>query len=68
MVLETLSDSFKQFKLNYNINNMVMSLLELIRELQIVKRILKDQNGIYMAVKSSSSSSSQRRTLGSPSR
>ena len=32
MVLETLLDSFKQFKLNYNMNKMVMSLPELIRD------------------------------------
>ena len=58
--LETLSDSFKQFKLNYNMNKMVMSLIELMRELQMVEGILKDQKGIHMVVKGSSSSSSQK--------
>ena len=42
MVLETLLHSFKQFKFNYNMNKMVMSLLELMRELQTTKGIFKD--------------------------
>ena len=33
MVLETLLDSFKQFKLNYSINKMVVTLTKLMREL-----------------------------------
>ena len=33
MVLETLPDSFNQFKLDYNMNKMVMSLPKLMREL-----------------------------------
>ena len=60
MFLETLSDSFKQFKLNYNMNKMVMRLTELMRELQMVEGILKDQKGIHMVVKGFSSSSSQK--------
>ena len=51
----------KQFKLNYNMNKMVMNLLELMRELQMVEGILKDQKGIHMAMKCSSSSSSQKK-------
>ena len=39
-------------------NKMVMSLIELMRELQMVEGILKDQKGIHMVVKGSSSSSS----------
>ena len=51
----------KQFKLNYNMNKMVMSLLELMRELQMVEGILKDQKGIHMGVKHSSGSSNQKK-------
>lgn len=42
MVLETWPNSFKQFKLNYFINNMITSLNKLMRELHMVKEILKD--------------------------
>ena len=60
MVLETLSDSFKQFKLNYSMSKMVMSkkvmsLIEVIREVQIAERILKDQRNIHMITHGSSS-------------
>ena len=41
MVSRILLDSFKQFKLNYSMNKSVTSLIELMRELQIVKGILK---------------------------
>lgn len=55
MTLETLSDSFKPLKLNYSMNKTLMNLPKLIRELQIIKRILKDQRGAHMIVKDSSS-------------
>ena len=42
MVLKTLSDSFNQFKFNYSMNKMVMSLTESMRELRMTKGILKD--------------------------
>ena len=63
MVLETLSDSFKQFKLNYSMSKMVMSkkvmsLIEVIREVQIVERILKHQRNIHTITHDSSGSSS----------
>ena len=61
MVLGTLPNSFKQFKINYNMNKMVMSLHELIRGLQAVEGILKDQKDIHMSVKHSSRSSSQKK-------
>ena len=35
MVLETLPTFFRQFELNYTINKLVISLLELMRELQM---------------------------------
>ncbi|RVW59428.1 hypothetical protein CK203_110180 [Vitis vinifera] len=34
MILDTLLGSFKQFKLNYNLNKLMMSLLELKKEFQ----------------------------------
>ena len=61
MVLDTLPNSFKWFKLNYSISNMIMSLNELMRELPMVEEILKDQIGIHMVVKGSSSSFSQKK-------
>ncbi|RVW71489.1 hypothetical protein CK203_061009 [Vitis vinifera] len=61
MVLGTLPNSFKHFKINYNMNKMVMSLPELIRELQAVEGILKDQKDIHMSVKHSSCYSSQKK-------
>lgn len=61
MTLETLSDSFKPLKLNYSMNKTLMNLPKLIRELQIIKRILKDQRGAHMTVKDSSSSSDKRK-------
>ena len=42
MILKTLPNSFKQSKLNYNMNKMVMNLIKLMRELQTIKGILKD--------------------------
>ena len=53
--------SFKQFKLNYFMNKMVLSLTELIRELQTTKGILKDQRDLHMVVNGSLSSSSQKK-------
>ena len=41
MVLETLPDSFSQFKLNYNMSKMSMTLTELMKELQAVEKIIK---------------------------
>ena len=41
MVLETLVDSFKQFKLNYYMTKMATSLNELIRELHVGLESLK---------------------------
>ena len=61
MVLETLLDSFKQFKLNYSMNKMVMNLTELRRELQTTEGILKDQRGIHIMVKGSLGFSSQKK-------
>ena len=41
MILKTLSNSFRPLKLNYFKNNTLLNLLELIKELQMTKKILK---------------------------
>ena len=40
MILQSLPESFKEFKLNYNINKKVYSLSELMNELVVVEGIL----------------------------
>lgn len=51
MMLETLLDSFKQFKLDYSMNKLV-NLLKLMRELHRVEGILKDKKSVHMVVNS----------------
>ncbi|GHB33619.1 hypothetical protein GCM10010392_69100 [Streptomyces clavifer] len=41
MILETLPDSFNQFKLNFNMSKMDMTLSELMKELQAAEAIMK---------------------------
>ncbi|KAK6802747.1 hypothetical protein RDI58_000530 [Solanum bulbocastanum] len=43
MILQTLLDSFQQFHLNYNINNMDLSLAKLLNELTAAASIIKQQ-------------------------
>ncbi|XP_019244524.1 PREDICTED: uncharacterized protein LOC109224397 [Nicotiana attenuata] len=43
MVLQTLPDSFQQFRLNYNMNKMDLSLAKLLNELQVAESIIKQQ-------------------------
>ena len=43
MVLQTLPDSFQQFRLNYNMNKMDLSLAKLLNELQAAETIIKQQ-------------------------
>ncbi|KAH0658290.1 hypothetical protein KY285_026837 [Solanum tuberosum] len=43
MILQTLPDSFQQFRLNYNMNKMDMSLVKLLNELQAAETIIKQQ-------------------------
>ena len=57
MMLETLPDSFKQFKLNYTMNKLMMSFLELMKELQMDQGILKDFRDVHMAMKDTLGSS-----------
>ena len=60
MVIETLPNSFKQFKLNYFMNKLMMSLTKLLRERKMTQGILKDQRGIHMKIKGSLGSSSHK--------
>ena len=41
MILETLPDSFNQFKLNFNMSKLNMTLSELMKELQVAEAIMK---------------------------
>ena len=50
IILKTLSDSFRWFKLNYSMNKMLMNLPKLMRILHMAKRILKDQRDDHMEV------------------
>nr|XP_009620696.1 uncharacterized protein LOC104112466 [Nicotiana tomentosiformis] len=43
MVLQTLPDSFQQFRLNYNMNKMDLSLAKLLNEMQAAESIIKQQ-------------------------
>nr|XP_018625358.1 uncharacterized protein LOC108942811 [Nicotiana tomentosiformis] len=43
MVLQILPDSFQQFRLNYNMNKMDLSLAKLLNELQAAESIIKQQ-------------------------
>ncbi|XP_016455430.1 uncharacterized protein LOC107779498 [Nicotiana tabacum] len=43
MILQTLSDSFQQFRLNYNMNKVDLSLAKLLNELQSTETIIKQQ-------------------------
>ena len=49
MLLETLPDSFNQFKLNYNMNKMTLSLPELMKKLQAAEGILRAKGSIHIA-------------------
>uniref|UniRef100_A0A6I9QLS2 Uncharacterized protein LOC105036550 n=1 Tax=Elaeis guineensis var. tenera TaxID=51953 RepID=A0A6I9QLS2_ELAGV len=48
MVPETLSESFSQFKLNYNMRKMNMTLPELMKELQAVEAIMMPKSSIHL--------------------
>ena len=54
MILKILPNSFQQFKLNYTMNKLMMSLLDLVRELLMAEGILKDPTSIHMTIKGSS--------------
>jgi hypothetical protein len=45
MALETLPEMFSQFKVNYNMNKMEMSLTELMKELESTEATLKMESG-----------------------
>ncbi|XP_038688715.1 uncharacterized protein LOC119987884 [Tripterygium wilfordii] len=47
MVLETLSSSFSQFKLNFNMNKMEMSLPMLMKELQSTEQIMGKEKQVH---------------------
>ena len=53
MVLKILQESFSQFKLNYNMSKLNITLTKLMKELQVAKAIMKPQSTVH-AVESSS--------------
>nr|XP_048324725.1 uncharacterized protein LOC125421049 [Ziziphus jujuba var. spinosa] len=53
MILESLSDSFSQFKMNYNMNNLKLTPVELMHELESAERSLGKQGSAYHAESSS---------------
>ncbi|XP_038711787.1 uncharacterized protein LOC120005981 [Tripterygium wilfordii] len=54
MVLETLSSSFSQFKLNFNMNKMEMSFPMLMKELQSAKQIMGKEKQVHFVKVSNS--------------
>ena len=61
MTLETLTDFFKQFKLDYSIKKLLINLSKLTREPQMIEWILKDQKGVHMIEYGFSNSSSKKK-------
>jgi gag-polypeptide of LTR copia-type/Zinc knuckle len=55
IVLQSLPDSFTNFRLNYNMNKRSYSLSELLKELQAAEGLLKKPSSVMVAVKSGSS-------------
>ena len=56
IVMETLSSSFDEFKLNYSMNKLSMTLPKLIKELQVVEQIVGKEKVVHFAKASSSRS------------
>jgi hypothetical protein len=59
LVLETLSNSFSHFKLNYNMNKLEMTLTELIKDLQIIEKVIRPQSKALVIKLSSSRTGSK---------
>lgn len=51
VILESLPDSFKNFKLNYNMNKTNLTMVELFSQLVAVEGIIKDQPSLHMTKK-----------------
>ena len=57
IILQSLSNFFKQFFLNYNMNKFSNSLVELLKELQIVEGLIKKPVVVIVTEKGSTSKS-----------
>ena len=53
MILESLPDSFSQFKMNYNMNKLKLTPIDLMHELESAERSLMKQGSSYHAKSSS---------------
>lgn len=53
IVLESLSESFNQFKMNYNMNNLDLTPMKLIHELESADQSLIKPNNVHVVVGSS---------------
>ena len=58
MILNSLRQSFSQFKLNYNMNQMNFSMSELMRSLQAAEGVIKSRGNVLNVERESSSSRS----------
>ena len=56
IVLETLSSSFNQFKINYSMSKLGMTLPEIMKELQSAEQILGKEKAVHFTKASSSTS------------
>ncbi|KAH0637004.1 hypothetical protein KY289_036919 [Solanum tuberosum] len=68
MILQTLPDSFQQFRLNFNMNKMDMSLAKLLNELQAAETIIKQQAPEAFLVDKARPSSTKPTKFQSPTR
>ena len=55
IILQSLTDSFENFRLNYNMNKLNFSLAELHKELQAVEGLFKKPPSVHVAEKGSAS-------------
>ena len=53
IILQSLTDSFENFCLNYNMNKLNFSLAELLKELQAAEGLLKKPPSVHVAEKCS---------------
>ena len=60
-MLQTLSDSFTQFRMNYNVNKHLYSMTELLKELQSAEGLIKPVAHVYATEKGSAPKSKSKK-------